>query len=131
MPTSIATRGEDNGDAAVLVEYSLRQVARDRRLVVRVWRDDENVGLEPFVRWRIGGRLLRSGNRSQRYDQMQTDQRHRTSQRSHSAFSRMVGFGSNTPATRATRNAGRAVMNGQATRARSHTGRIAALIDRE
>jgi len=47
------------GDAPVLVQHRFGEVACDRRLIVGMWRDDEDVRLESFVGWWIRRRLLR------------------------------------------------------------------------
>ena len=52
IPARVAARREHDDHAAMLVEHRARQVAGDRRFVIRMWRDDEDVGLEPLVRRR-------------------------------------------------------------------------------
>src|ERR1700694_358765 len=58
----VTAGGDDNGDAPVLVEDGLGEVARYRRLVIRVWRDDEDIDFEPRIERWVCGRLLRFGN---------------------------------------------------------------------
>ena len=69
----VAAGGNDHGHMPVLVENSLREVSGDRRLVIRVRRDNEDIGFEPFVRRRICGRLLRFCNVGERCEQHRTD----------------------------------------------------------
>jgi hypothetical protein len=57
----VAAGSQNDGNPAMLIEYRLREIAGDCRLVVRVWGDDENVGFEAVVRRGRHAGLLRYG----------------------------------------------------------------------